>query len=165
MNGAEIDRLRNISKIFSLPTTPPIGRQLRHFGRCLEERPEYQRPEGAKREVLMIKGIRPQSLRCRQNERRQEHQRLPCDRAEEVDQLSHWSVQLSKQNNNRKPDQDCSDDWFKIRSCVLVRHIRLPKYAFLSSTGSSNEGRRNRQDYDLFLGKFSGQLRALKTAS
>ena len=89
----------------------------------------------------MIEGIRAQSLRCRENERRKEHQCLPCDRAEEVDHLGHWSIQLPKQENNRKPDQGCSDDWVKIpRSCVLVCHIRLPKYAFHSSTGSSNEG-------------------------
>jgi len=132
--------------------TASTGRQLGHSGRALEEWPEYQRPEGAKRKVLMIEGIRPQSLRCRENERRKEHQCLPCDRAEEVDQLGYWSIQLPKQEDNRKPDQGCSDDWSKIpRNCVLVRHIRLPKYAFPSSTGSSNEGRRNRQHCDLFL--------------
>jgi len=121
--------------------TASTGRQLGHLGRGLKQRPEYQRPEGAKREVLMIEGIRLQSLRCRENERGEEHQCLPCDRAKEVDQVGHWSIELPKQENNRKPDQGRSDDWFKIpRSCVLVRHIRLPKYAFLSSTGSSNEG-------------------------
>jgi len=76
----------------------------------LEERPEYQRPEGAKRDVLMIEGFRAQSLRCRQKERGQEHQDLPCDCAQKVDQLGRWSVQLSGQENNRKPDKDCSDD-------------------------------------------------------
>src|SRR5882724_9093066 len=100
----------------------------------------------------MIKGIRPQSLRCRENERRKEHQCLSCDRPEEVDELGHWSIELAKQENNGKPDQGCSDDWFKIpRSCVLVRHIRLRSTLAFPSTGSSNEGRRNRQYCDLFL--------------
>jgi hypothetical protein len=106
--------------------------QLRHFGRGLKQRPEYQGPEGAEREVLMIESIRPQSLRCRENERRKEHQCLPCDRAEEVDELGHWSIELAKQENNCEPDQGCSDDWFNIpSSCVLVRHDPPPQYVCL----------------------------------
>jgi len=48
---------RHFENIFSELMTASTGRQLGHFGRALEEWPEYQRPEGAKREVLMIEGI------------------------------------------------------------------------------------------------------------